>query len=164
MSPISNQAWTIYRTNENISILSLFFLIEYCWNFEKKIPNLNQHLSLFTTFTVPFIGEIISPIDVSTSPVVKDQTDRGLNWYLLHLAAMLKNSRKALAKLTCRFSSDSLKSSLSINLKTASNNPSAWSSENLFISNRIAQGRPTVFCKDCQAPSRVFDQFFHWRL
>ena len=56
-----------------------FFSIEYSWSYEKKIPNLNQHLSSFTTFTVPFIREIISPIDVSTSPVVKDQTDRGLN-------------------------------------------------------------------------------------
>ena len=68
---------------------------------------------------------------------------------------------KPLAQLTSRFSSDSLKSSLSINLKTASNNPSAWSSENLFISSRIAPGRPPVFCKDYQALSRVFDQFFH---
>ena len=34
---------------------------------KKKIPNLYQHLSSFTTFTVPFIKEIISPIDVSTS-------------------------------------------------------------------------------------------------
>ena len=47
---------------------------------------------------------------------------------------------KPLAQLTSRFSSDSLKSSLSINLKTASNNPSAWSLENLFISSRIAPG------------------------
>ena len=57
------------------------------------------------------------------------------------------NSRKTLAKLRSRFSSDSLKSSLSINFKTASNNPSARSSQNLFISSRIAQGRPPVFVR-----------------
>ena len=51
---------------------------------------MNQHLSSFATFTVPFIREITSLIDVGTSPVVKDQTDRGLNWYLLHLATVLK--------------------------------------------------------------------------
>ena len=130
-----------------------FFPVECSWSFKNKICNLNQHLSLFTTFTVPLIGEIILSIDVSTSPVVKDQTDRGLNWHLSHLAAMLKEktpttrreTRKTLAKLTCRFCYDSLKSSLSINLKTASNNPSAWSSENFFISSWIAQGRPPVF-------------------
>ena len=53
-------------------------------------------------------------------------------------------------RLTCRFSSDSLKSSLSINFKPASNNPSAWISENVFINNRIAQGRPPVFVMTAQ--------------
>ena len=56
-----------------------FSPIDCSWSFKNKIRNLNQHLSLFTTFSVPFIGEIISLIDVSTSPVVKDQTDCGLN-------------------------------------------------------------------------------------
>ena len=70
--------------------LPFFSILNVAGVLKKKIPNLYQHLSSFTTFTVPFIREIISPIDISTSPVVNDQTDRGLNCYLLHLAAMLK--------------------------------------------------------------------------
>ena len=34
---------------------------------------------------------------------------------------------------------------LALILRQLSNNPSAWSSENLFISSHIAQGRPPVF-------------------